>query len=82
MKIDFDHWQGAEIAQIQRAILNEEQDFQLITLLKPEFSKDGNMYCFTYPSTAGLPNDCIQRFGETAAQAARAFSFNFHNQKA
>lgn len=82
MKVDFDHYRGSEMADMQVSILMEQRDFQLIALLKPQFSKDGNMYCFTYPSTAGLPNDCIQGFGETAAQAARAFSFNFQNQKA
>jgi len=82
MKIDFDHWQGSQIAEQQMSILNESQDMQLISMLKPEFSMDGDMYCFTYPNLKGIPNDCIQGFGETAVKAARDFNKNFYNQKA
>ena len=79
MKVDFDHWQGVQIADTQMAILNTEQTLQLIALLKPEFNKDGNMYCYTYPSRDGLPNDCIQGFGKTALEAAQDFNNNFYN---
>jgi hypothetical protein len=82
MKIDFDHWQGSQIAEKEMAILNEKRNMQLIGILKPEFHMDGNMYCFTYPSVKDLPNDCIQGFGETAAKAAYDFNKNFYNQKA
>jgi hypothetical protein len=82
MKIDFDHRQGNQIANEEMAILVEQGSMQLIELLKPEFNMDGNMYCFTYPSVNGLPNDCIQGFGETAIEAARDFRNNFYNQKA
>lgn len=82
MKIDFNHWQGTQIADEEMAILNEKREMQLIGILKPEFHMDGNMYCFTYPSINGLPNDCIQGFGETAAKAAYDFNKNFYNQKA
>ena len=82
MKIDFDHWQGTQIADTEMQILNDKQDFQLVWMLKPHFSMDGNMYCFTYPDISGLPSDCIQGFGDTAAQAARNFNQNWHNKKA
>ena len=82
MKIDFDHWQGSKIADTQIAILNTEQDMQLVSMLKPEFNKDGDTYCYTYPSREGLPNDCIQGFGETALKAAQDFNNNFYNSKA
>ena len=82
MKIDFDHWQGVQIAETEMATLNTKQDLQLVAMLKPEFNKDGNMYCFTYPSRKGLPNDCIQGFGETPLKAAQDFNNNFFNEKA
>lgn len=82
MKIDFDPWEGAEIADEEMAILNEQREMQLIGIIKPEFHMDGNMYCYTYPSVNGLPNDCIQGFGETAAKAAQDFNKNFYTQKA
>lgn len=82
MNIDFDHWKGAEIGDVEMAILAEKEAMQLISILKPEFYMDGNMYCFTYPSVKGLPNDCIQGFGETAAKAAYDFNKNFYEQKA
>lgn len=82
MKIDFDHWQGSQIANEEMAILSTEQDMKIISMLKPEFNMDGNMYCYTYPSREGLPNDCIQGFGPTAIEAARDFNNNFHQQKA
>ena len=82
MKIDLDHYQGAMIAQEELNILQEQSIVNLIALLKPEFHQDGNMYCFTYPSREGLPNDCIQGFGETAFKAACNFNENFYNQTA
>ena len=82
MKIDFDHHQGSQIADTEMQILHEKQEFQLIQMLKPEFNKDGNMYCFTYPSRKGLPNDCIQGYGETPAQAANDFNRNWYSKKA
>ena len=82
MKIDFDHWQGTQIADIQMAILQTEQDMQLVSMLKPEFTKDGNMYCYAYPSLKGLPNDCVLGFGETPLKAAQDFNNNFYNSKA
>ena len=82
MKIDFDHWQGEQIATSEMEILSEKKSLQLISMLNPEFSMDGNMYCFTYPGIEGLPNDCIQGFGETAIKAAEDFNRNFYNQKA
>jgi len=82
MKVDFDHWQGSQIGDLEIEILNEQQAMQLISMLKPEFHMDGNMYCFSYPSRLGLPNDAIQGFGETAAKAALDFNTNFYHRKA
>lgn len=82
MKIDFDHYLGSQIADEEMAILIEKRETQLISMLKPEFHQDGNMYCFTYPSREGLPNDCVQGFGETPSKAACDFVNNFYNRKA
>lgn len=82
MKIDFDTHQGNVIADMEISILSEQQNINLIQMLKPEFSKDGDRFCFTYPSQMGLPNNCIQGFGETAAKAALDFSNNWYSEKA
>ncbi len=78
-KIDYDHWKGAQIGDIQTEIVNEQFELQIIAMLKPNLSLDGNQYCFTYGE---VPNDCIQGFGDTAIQAARDFKKNFYQEKA
>lgn len=79
MKIDFDHFQGAQLADIQNQILQEKSSFQLIEMLKPEFGKDGNMYCFTYPNNQALYPHYIQGFGKTPAEAANSFIRAWYN---
>ena len=75
-------YREAQNLDIQTNILSETQETNLIALLKPEFAMDGNMYCFTYPSIKGLPNNCIQGFGETAHKASLDFIQNWYNEKA
>ena len=79
MKIDFDHWQGSQIADVIMRNLNEQSDLQIIQALNPEFSQDGNQYCFLYGE---LPNDCVIGFGETPLKAMVDFVYNFRSQKA
>lgn len=79
MKIDFDHWQGAQLADEYRTQIRRQSELEIISALKPTFMLDGNMYCFTYGE---LPNDCIQGFGETPVSAMEDFVNNFYNQKA
>lgn len=79
MKIDFDHFKGAQMADIQMGILEEQEALHIIQVLQPKFSKDGNRYCFLYGE---LPNDCIVGFGETPRQAAQDFADNYRFQKA
>ena len=82
MKIDFDHYRGHQLADDYQRIIDEQAEVQLISLLKPELDMDGNMFCFTYPSKEGLPNNCIQGFGETASEAVKDFNKNWYNRKA
>ena len=82
MKVDFDTWQGQQLYEAELQALEEKRDFGLIEMLKPDFCMDGNMYCFTYPSIEGLPNDCVQGFGETASKAARDFRDNWYQRNA
>lgn len=77
--IDADHWKGAEILSEISNQVQIRSDLQLIEMLKPEFSKDGNQYCYLY---GNLPNDCVVGFGDTAYLAMTDFSRNFYNQKA
>ena len=79
MKVDFDHWQGSQIAQEVMGNLIEERMLNVIKLLNPKFSKDGNQWCYLYGE---LPNDCIVGFGDTPDKAMRDFVSNFYNQKA
>lgn len=79
LNIDFNHWKGSQIGDTIQANLSEQRDLQIISALKPEFSKDGNTWCYLY---GVLPNDCIVGFGETPREAMFDFVRNFDNQKA
>jgi len=77
--IDADHWKGAQILDEVIAQTQTRSELQIIEMLKPEFSKDGNQYCYLYGT---LPNDCIVGFGDTAYLAMADFCKNFYNSKA
>ena len=79
MNIDFDHWNGAQIADMIKQNLDDKRIMQIMETFKPEFSKDGNQFCFLYGT---LPNDCILGFGDTPNLAMLDFAKNFYNQKA
>jgi len=59
--------------------LDTLKELDLIEKLKPEFSRDGNQFCFLLGE---LPNDCVIGFGDTAAEAMSDFCTNFWNEKA
>lgn len=77
MKIDFEHWRGSEIADIEKSNLNLESALILIERLKPKFSIDGNQYCFVLGE---FPN-CLAGFGDTVNLAVLDFERNFFNNK-
>jgi len=77
--IDADHWKGSQILDEITVQMQIRSDLQLIEMLKPVFSKDGNQYCYLYGT---LPNDCVIGFGDTAYLAMTNFSLNFYTQKA
>ena len=79
VKIDFDHWKGAMIGDEILSNLALERSLKVVEALKPEFSKDGNQYCYLYGT---LPNDCIVGFGDTPHLAMHYFVNNFLNEKA
>lgn len=77
--IDADHWKGAQILEdIQEQVFQNTQ-LDMLTKLNPEFSKDGNQYCYLYGE---LPNDCVVGFGDTPYLAMMDFNKNFQTQKA
>jgi len=76
--IDADHWKGAEILNEISNQVADRTHLQLIEMLKPTFSKDGNQWCYLYGE---LPNDCIVGFGDTPYKAMCDFSKNFFNAK-
>lgn len=79
MKIDFDHWKGAQIGDDIQINLAEHRKLQIIEALKPKLTKDGNQFCFLYGE---LPNDCVVGFGDTASAAMDDFCNNFWMEKA
>jgi hypothetical protein len=79
MKIDFDHWQGSQIADEIKNQQYLEMQLSIIKALSPVFSMDGNQYCFLYGT---LPNDCIVGFGDTPHDAMVDFVKSYYNQKA
>jgi hypothetical protein len=79
MMIDADHWKGAQVLDDITSAITLEKELTLIKALSPEFTKDGNQYCFLY---GNLPNDCIVGFGTTPYMAMVDFNKNFYNQNA
>ena len=79
MKIDFDHWKGAQIGEDISSFIALEKKLSIIKALNPKFSKDGNQWCYLYGE---LPNDCIVGFGNTPNEAMNNFVDNFYSQKA
>lgn len=79
MKIDFDHWKGSQLGDEMSSMLAEKRMLQIIESLKPEFSKDGNQYCYLYGT---LPNNCVLGFGDTPYKAMEHFCNNFYSEKA
>lgn len=79
MKIDFDHWKGAQLGDDMSSMIDTKRMLDVIESLKPEFSQDGNQYCYLYGT---LPNDCVIGFGSTAFEAMKDFYNNFYTQKA
>lgn len=77
--IDADHWKGEQVLDEVISQLDDRRNLQIIESLNPEFSKDGNKYCYIYGT---LPNDCIVGYGDTAYLAMRDFCNNFYNSKA
>lgn len=77
--LDANHWKVAQLIEELNASATERRALQLIELLKPELSKDGNQFCFIYGQ---LPNDCVVGFGDTVGQAMWDFNKNFWNNKA
>ncbi len=78
MYLDPNSWQAQSIADQIIAILGDKRELELIQILQPQFSQDGNQYCYLYGE---MPNDYIAGFGDTAILAARDFFNNFYNQK-
>lgn len=77
--LDANHWKVAQLVDELLFAAQERKQLKLIELLKPEFSKDGNQFCFLYGK---MPNDCVIGFGDTAALAMQDFCKNFWNSKA
>lgn len=78
IKIDFDHYRGSQIGDEMISNLELEKSLSIIKAFNPDFSKDGNQYCYLYGT---LPNDCIVGFGDTPYLAMNDFVNNFFNQK-
>jgi hypothetical protein len=79
LKIDFDHYQGAAIADMTQQNLNEERMLTIIEKLKPDFKVDGNQ--FVYILGELQDKNCIVRFGINPYEAMVGFCNNFYGAK-
>ena len=58
--------------------LGEKRILEYIAILKPKFSRDGNMFCFLFGENL---QEGIAGFGETAYKAAEDFVKSFNEEK-
>ena len=79
LKIDFDHYQGAAIADVVLQNLNEERLLTIIEKLKPEFKVDGNQFVYILGNLE--EKNCIVGFGDNPYSAMCNFCSNFYNAK-
>jgi hypothetical protein len=79
LKIDFDHYQGAAIADMTQQNLNEERMLTIIEKLKPDFKVDGNQ--FVYILGELQDKNCIVGFGINPYEAMVGFCNNFYGAK-
>lgn len=77
--LDADHWKVAQLVDELNGAATELRVLQLIALLKPTLSRDGNEFCFLFGT---FPNDCVVGFGETVGLAMYDFGTNFWSKKA
>lgn len=79
LKIDFDHYQGTQIADVINANLYEAGMLTIIEKLKPTFLVDGDQFCYILGE---LPEkNCIVGFGDTAYRAMEDFCIHFRSAK-
>ena len=79
MKVDFEHFRGNDIADLEIRNMEQEAKLNLIRLLNPQFSKDGDQFVYLYGDNL---HDGIAGFGSTVSEAVDAFWMAFHNEKA
>lgn len=79
MKVDFDHFRGSQLADEMQINLTEQRMFQTLTALNPNFSKDGNQFCYLYGENLQVG---IAGFGNTVYEAMVSFCNAFWTQKA
>lgn len=76
--IDFEHYRGAEIANIIVSNLEEQRQLQIIKNLQPTLGKDGNQWCYILGE---MPVNYLAGWGDTPYEAMVDFVKNFHNEK-
>ena len=77
--LDPNHWQTVQIAEELNAAATELRAMQVISTIKPEFSKDGNQFCFLLGENL---QEGIAGFGSTVGEAMYDFCKAFWNEKA
>ncbi len=78
MKIDFDHYKGAQVGDEILNNLQEQRMLQMINLLSPTFSKDGNQFCYLYGENLQIG---IAGFGDTPYEAMVDFYKAYTTEK-
>lgn len=78
MKIDFDHYQGARIAE--QSLANEQFEGQLMIIqrLQPKLGKDGKQWVYLLGE---MPEHYLAGWGDTPYLAMEDFVRNFYTQK-
>lgn len=61
--------------EIKMAILNEQVDYNLVSILKPTITKDGNQWCVLFGSDL---QEGVAGFGDTPHLAILDFNKAFH----
>lgn len=77
--LNAEHWKVSNLIDELMSCAIERRSLQIIEMLKPVLSKDGNKFCFLYGQ---LPNDCVVGFGDTVFLAMQDFCNSFFSSKA
>lgn len=77
--LDANHWRVDNLLTELIQSAEERSRLQLIEMLKPSFSKDGDQYCYLLGANL---QEGISGFGKTVSEAVQNFYYSYYNAKA